>query len=139
MLVHKRNRRDIRKTMARPITSPFIISDVAANDIIIVRAPFDDETKWAFEIPGFDTKVWVARVTEATLQDAGTQTYMITGYFAWNPEKDLTKPMQWDDDAEAIFMEETSLFGVYADEATFKLTKKDMNALKRVIRSMEPS
>lgn len=113
--------------------SPFVLADVGKDDIIIVRAPDGDASKWTFNVPGLDVKVWVGRVTNASLINQATKTFRIDAHFSWNPQRDLTKRMTFDSTTHNISLEEESLFGVYDNESNFKLNKKDVADLVKVI------
>lgn len=123
--------------------SPYILSDVGKDDIIVVKAPDRDTTKWAFHVSDKDgelvTKVWVARVESKELVKIvkGVETYKVTGSFAWNNERNLTKPIEWDDNITSIDMEEAQLYGVYDWEEDWRLSNKNIKDLIKVIRTMQ--
>lgn len=126
-----------------PTESPFKLSDVDRDDIILVKAPHNDTTKWTFNVHGADgawvSNVWVARVTANNLLKVteGVETYKVFGYFAWNTQRDLTQPITFDDAVTSIEMEEDQLYGVYDWEEDFKLSNANMKALLKIIRKME--
>jgi hypothetical protein len=107
--------------------------DIGPGDYVVVLCTKTPDDSCYFDIPGEEEGVWVAKVTKVVHDN---ETCLLDGVFLWNPERDLTKPLQRRPFVEFIDFEKEALVGVYADEPDFKFTKANVKTLKKFIASL---
>jgi hypothetical protein len=119
------------------MASEFNPKDIGPNDYVVVLAPKTSDDECYFNVPGRKEKVWIAR-THVIRFNTRTlkQIYTLGGYFAYNGERDLTKPFLYHNDIEYIDFEESSLVAVFSYEDNFNFTHENVKELKEYIKKL---
>ena len=109
-------------------TGDFDMQDIRDGDHVVVIAPTGSDCH--LKIPKTDMAVWIARVVDIELPKRKGGAIHLEGYFFYNEQNYLSKPLQMRNVIEAIEFEENCVLGVYEKGDAFKLSDANVRQIR---------
>lgn len=123
------------------VESPYDLNGVGKDDVLFVRAHDDDISNYAFNVPGAEQKVWIARIIDIIEKGQNlTDTFKFQVVFGQNEGADITKVITFDaekeDTYEMLQVEDNLLYYVCDYEEELKLSKRNIKELSKNMKEM---
>jgi len=123
------------------VESPYDLKGVGKDDVLFVSAPEDDTSNYAFQVPGAQQKVWIARIIDVIEKGENlTDTFKFQVVFGQNEGADITKVITFDNEKEDTYemlqVEDNILYYVCDYEERLKLSKRNIKELCKNMNEM---
>jgi hypothetical protein len=123
------------------VESPYDLKGVGKDDVLFVCADDDDNSNYAFNVPGAEQKVWIARIINVIEKGENlTDTFKFQVVFGQNEGADITKVITFDDQKEDTYemlqVEDNILYYVCDYEEGLKLSKRNIRELSKNMNEM---
>lgn len=113
--------------------------DIATDEYVLVACEQNQNDPCWFRLPRVNRAVWLAKVVQIIRKPNTRKEYQLLGWWFYNEQRDLTKPLEMRDDPEWIDLKANDIVGVYDPQDDFKLTKANIKEVVDFITQQEDS
>jgi hypothetical protein len=122
-------------------SSPFDLKKVKVGHVVIVAAPDEDTSKYAFNVPGTELKAWIARITKVVKKGRKlTDTFKFEVVYGYNSQRDFTQKVTFDtlQKQDTLEMEDAQLYWVAEndEDEDFMMDDEDIQELTEIVKKM---